>query len=116
MHYPGGYYNQSERLTPRHSRYGAGLRALVTGAPFVDAPQGEAERPVGGRHGAVWSFAPLRAHLQPFLDLVGGFASRPAQVAPVLGNFDYYDGILPMDQQPNLGKPFPWQDPTRGQP
>lgn len=116
MNGPGGRFNQSERLTPRTSRYGAELKAAVAGVPFVDAPQGEAVRAVGGRHGVVWNFAPLREHLQPFLDLFGAFASRPARIDPVLGNFDYYDGILPLEQQPNLDKPWPWQDTTRGRP
>ena len=116
MNGPGGLYNQSERLTPRTSRYGQLFRAAVAGAPAPDFPQGEADRSRGGRHGVVWSFAPVREHLDAFLNLIGALAVRPAQIRPVLGNFDYYDGILPLEQQPTLDKPWPWDDPTRGQP
>lgn len=115
MNGPNGRFNQDGDLRPITSAYGRGLHAMVRGRSFRDFPQGEAARDVGGRHAVVWSFAPLLVP-EPVTNLVGGLATRAAQVRPVLGGFGYYDGILPLEQQPNLDKPWPWNDPTRGAP
>lgn len=115
MNGPGGLYNQDGRLRPTRSYYGAGFHAAAHGHAFRDAPQGEAQRDVGGRHGVVWSFAPILPD-PVYQNLLGGLATRAAKVQPVLGGFDFYDGILPLQRQPDLQKPFPWADPTRGRP
>ena len=115
MNGPGGIYNQDGRLRPTHSRYGTELHAMAHGRAFIDAPQGEATRAVGGRHGAVWQFAPILPD-PLYQNLIGGLATRAAKVQPVLGGFDYYDGILPLGELPNMDKPYPWSDGTRGRP
>ena len=115
MNGPNGRFNQDGALRPVTSPYGQAFHALVHGHAFVDAPQGAAERDTGGRHAAVWEFAPILPD-PVYLNLLGGFAQRPAKVLPVLGAYDSYDGILPLGQQPAMDKPWPWQDPTRGQP
>lgn len=116
MNGPGARFNQDGDLRPTHSAYGAGLHALAHGRAFRDFPDGSnATGVIGGRHGSVWQFAPLLP--DPTYDnLIGGLATRAAKIRPVLGGFDYYDGILPLGQQPDMDKPFPWADTTRGRP
>lgn len=50
-----------------------------------------------------------------YRDLIGAFATRAAY-AIIVVNAIRYKGQLPLDQQPEIKKPLPWSDPTRGSP
>jgi len=50
-----------------------------------------------------------------YRDLFGAFAARAAFTIPIIAAMRY-QGQLPLDQQPILKKPNPWDDPTRGRP
>lgn len=50
-----------------------------------------------------------------YRDLFGAFAARAAFTIPVIAALRY-KGQLPLDQQPTVRKPNPWDDPTRGSP
>jgi hypothetical protein len=50
-----------------------------------------------------------------YRDLFGAFAARAAFSIPIIAALRY-KGQLPLDQQPIIKKPNPWDDPTRGSP
>lgn len=50
-----------------------------------------------------------------YRDLFGAFAARAAFTIPIVAALRY-KGQLPLDQQPTIKKPNPWDDPTRGLP
>lgn len=50
-----------------------------------------------------------------YRDLFGAFAARAAFSIPIIAALRY-KGQLPLDQQPIIKKPNPWDDPTRGNP
>ena len=50
-----------------------------------------------------------------YRDLFGAFAARAAFSIPIIAALRY-KGQLPLDQQPIIKKPTPWNDPTRGMP
>lgn len=50
-----------------------------------------------------------------YRDLYGAFAARAAFTIPIIQAFRY-SGQLPLDQQPIIKKPNPWDDPQRGRP
>lgn len=49
------------------------------------------------------------------LDFVGLFASRVANNRTVIRTYGY-SGLAPAFLQPEINKPSPWDDPTRGRP
>jgi hypothetical protein len=92
-------------------------RGIICECPAQDIPQ-TAIQPWRG-HGD-WNGSVVRQQAplyKPygFRDLIGVFRARPAKTIPVLSQYMYH-GQIPMEQQPKLSKPNPWDDPTRGLP
>ena len=95
-----GQMNQAERGAPAFGPFGRALYAAVAGK----GPDAVINRP-----------APVATPTYKFRNFLGAFMARPA-VNKMVWAPGGYGGILPMDQQPSLFKPKPWNDPTRGAP
>lgn len=105
-----GQLNQAEAGAPAYSLYGEALRAAVMNGHVINQP---AKRDATGRTVNARQFAK-----QPwgFRDFLGLFIARPASNRTVAPYGHRYSGILPLDQQPQLAKPLPWEDDTLGAP
>lgn len=97
MRYPG-QLNAAEAGAPATSTYGAGLRAALVRRGVINTPAPEGVD-----------------YTNQFAGLYGAFAARPAQARGVYARKGYV-GIFPMDQQPLIKRPDPWNDRTRGEP
>jgi hypothetical protein len=95
-----GLFNQSERGAPAVGPRDVALRNGRTAAD---------PRRSGSRN----NFPSAATML--FRGLYGAVAVRPAMNVFVATNGGY-GGVFPMDEQPLLSKPKPWQDPTLGKP
>ena len=91
-------WNQAEFGAPSASPYGQGLRASVTPSRVVYRAA-----PVG----------PGQTLLHK--EIFGAFGARPAVNHTVFSQGGYW-GLFPLDQQPLIKRPDPWNDPTRGAP
>jgi len=113
---PGG--RASANVIASHSAYGQRFKlALLCACPARDVPQ-TAKHPEAGQHdwrgNVIRQQSPLLVP-EPFYDFVGAIVARAAKQIPVIER-KRYQGQLPMDVQPELDKPHPWFDPTRGEP
>lgn len=119
-----GALNQAEEGAPTVSIFGQAMRRAVT-VDVVNHTGRDDVRgfaPVG-RRVSLWSAPNGTANARQFAtqpwgfrNFFGAFVARPAANRTVANLSRGYAGILPLDQQPSLFKPKPWNDPTLGAP
>jgi len=89
-------FNQAELGSPATGPYGNGLKEMVRTTTVINRA------------------AFLPAVTYKFRELYGPFAVRPAQNIMRPAATHGYQGIYPLEEQPMLTKPKPWQDRTLG--
>lgn len=105
-----GDLNQAEMGAPASSAYGQTLRAAVMNGHVINQP---GKRDASGRSVDARQFAKTP---WSFRDFIGLFIARPASNRTIGPYGHNYSGILPLDAQPQLAKPLPWEDDTLGAP